>query len=207
MNADSSRGSFGARPYASVNISRRDLGADPGPLRRREDACHARAPSAALTSADPPGDGDLEGRRVLGPRERLAQLGRGGLPWPRRRPSVRSAVIWSALGCRPSANSDAIWSAVTSWPTAMSTSASADPAHRPGDLAALAVVVRQPGVLLVGRIQGSDLPGQVRIPVPGGQLVDRHHDPLSTDPPSYWTWFSELFSSNFCSNTGPAGGG
>ena len=57
----------------------------------------------------------------------------------------------------------------------------------PGGLATLGVVVGQAGVPAVGRIQHGDLPGQVGIPVPGGQLVDRHHTPVSTTPPSGWT--------------------
>ena len=56
-----------------------------------------------------------------------------------------------------------------------------------GGLPTLGVVVGQGGVPAVGRIQHGDLPGQVRIPIPGGQLVERHHTPVSTTPPSGWT--------------------
>ena len=131
MNEDSSRGSFGARPYASANISR------PTSVRIRARSAAARtvsreAPRATLTSA---------ARRATAIWKAGVSSGRGnGLPssiadafsFDEAPILIRSAVIWSALGCRPSANRDAIWSAVTSCPARMSTSASAEPVHRPG---------------------------------------------------------------------------
>ena len=50
--------------------------------------------------------------------------------------------------------------------------AGADP--HPGRLAALGVVRRQTGMTFLGRIQRSDLPGQIVIPGPGGELVEAH---------------------------------
>jgi hypothetical protein len=44
----------------------------------------------------------------------------------------------------------------------------------PGRLTPFGVVRRQPGVSLVGRVQGSDLPGQIVITGPGGELVHAH---------------------------------
>ena len=49
----------------------------------------------------------------------------------------------------------------------------ADP-HARG-LALLGVVGRQPGVALLGGVHRSDLPGQVVVPGPGGELVQTHH--------------------------------
>ena len=46
---------------------------------------------------------------------------------------------------------------------------------RAGGFAAGGVVRRQPDVAFVGGIQRGDLPGQVVIPRPGGQLLDAHH--------------------------------
>ena len=46
------------------------------------------------------------------------------------------------------------------------------PARR---LALLLVVARQPGLPDLGRVVGRDLPGQVRVPAPGGELVQSHH--------------------------------
>ena len=46
------------------------------------------------------------------------------------------------------------------------------PARR---LALLLVVARQPGLPDLGRVVGRDLPGQVRVPAPGGELVKSHH--------------------------------
>ena len=131
MNDDSSRGSFGARPCASVNISR------PTSVRIRARSAaartvSARSPLATLTST---------ARRATAIWKAGVSSGRGnGLPSSvaaacavgEAPAAARSSVILSALGCRPSANSDAIWSAVTPCPAVMSTSANADPAHRPG---------------------------------------------------------------------------
>ena len=50
--------------------------------------------------------------------------------------------------------------------------AGADP--HPGRLTPFGVVGRQPGVTFLGRVQRSDLPGQVVIPGPGGELVEAH---------------------------------
>ena len=48
----------------------------------------------------------------------------------------------------------------------------------PGRLAPLGVVRGEPGASLVGRIHGSDLPGQIVITRPGGELVQAHgHTP------------------------------
>lgn len=52
-----------------------------------------------------------------------------------------------------------------------------------GGLALLRVVRRQPGVALLGGVHRSHLPGQVLVPVPGGQLVQTHHTRL-TGPPT-----------------------
>jgi hypothetical protein len=57
----------------------------------------------------------------------------------------------------------------------------------PGGLALLRVVVAQAGVALVGRVRRRDLPGQVGVPVPGGELVQRHHTPVSAAPSLSWT--------------------
>jgi hypothetical protein len=60
---------------------------------------------------------------------------------------------------------------------------SVDPVHagadpQPGGLTPFGVVGRQPGVTLLGRVQCRDLPGQVVIPRPGGELVHTHgHSP------------------------------
>ncbi len=56
----------------------------------------------------------------------------------------------------------------------------ADP-HARG-LALLRVVGRQPGVALLGGVHRSHLPGQVLVPVPGGQLVQTHHTRLTGAP-------------------------
>jgi hypothetical protein len=50
--------------------------------------------------------------------------------------------------------------------------AGADP--HPRRLTAFGVVRRQPGVTFLGRVQGSDLPGQVVISGPGCELVQAH---------------------------------
>jgi len=48
----------------------------------------------------------------------------------------------------------------------------------PGRLAPFGVVRGEPGASLVGRVQGSDLPGQIVITRPGGELVQAHgHTP------------------------------
>jgi len=44
-----------------------------------------------------------------------------------------------------------------------------------GGLPLLRVVLPETGVPALGVIERSDLPGQVRVPVPGGQLVNRLH--------------------------------
>ena len=56
----------------------------------------------------------------------------------------------------------------------------ADP-HARG-LALLRVVGRQPRVALLGGVHRSHLPGQVLVPVPGGQLVQTHHTRLTGAP-------------------------
>jgi hypothetical protein len=55
--------------------------------------------------------------------------------------------------------------------------AAAEPAAR--RLALLLVVGGQPDLASLGPVVGRDLPGQVRVPAPGGELVQRHHTPQS----------------------------
>jgi hypothetical protein len=54
-----------------------------------------------------------------------------------------------------------------------------DPVHtgtdpRPRGLASFGVIRSQPGMPLVGRIHGSDLPGQIVITRPGSELMQTH---------------------------------
>jgi hypothetical protein len=53
----------------------------------------------------------------------------------------------------------------------------AEPAAR--GLALLLVVRSEPDLAALGPVVHSDLPGQVRVPAPGGELVQRHHTPQS----------------------------
>ena len=58
----------------------------------------------------------------------------------------------------------------------------------PGRLAAFGVVRGEPSVPLVGRVQGRDLPGQVVITGPGGELVQTHrHVSLSPVTSAQWS--------------------
>jgi hypothetical protein len=59
----------------------------------------------------------------------------------------------------------------------------AGPEPPAGSLALLGVVGVQPDVTLVGRVQGSNLPRQVRVPIAGSQLVERHHTAKHTTTP------------------------
>jgi hypothetical protein len=55
----------------------------------------------------------------------------------------------------------------------------------PGRLAPFGVIRGKPAVSLVGRVQGSDLPGQIVITRPGAQLVQAHrHIPEKAIPPA-----------------------
>jgi len=76
----------------------------------------------------------------------------------------------------------------------------------PWGLPALAVVVRQAGVAALRGVERSDLPGQVRVPVPGGQLVKGHHTPVSTKPPAGSTRSRQLSWSNVLFDLGWGGG-
>ena len=53
--------------------------------------------------------------------------------------------------------------------------AAAEPATR--GLALLLVVSSEPDLAALGPVVGSDLPGQVRVPGAGGELVQGHHTP------------------------------
>jgi len=90
-----------------------------------------------------------------------------------------NVIIWariaSAFGCRPSANRAAICSSVTGSPACISDVGQSGPQPGAGGLTLLGVVVPETGVPAVGVVERSDLPGQVRVPVPGGQLVNRLH--------------------------------
>src|SRR4029453_1047094 len=68
-----------------------------------------------------------------------------------------------------------ICSAATGSPTSKpSIPAMPEPTHTPGRLAPFGVIRGEPGVPLVGRVQGSDLPGKVVVTGPGGELVQAH---------------------------------
>ena len=93
-----------------------------------------------------------------------------------------------ALGCRPSPNSAFICSRgdlVTRLDTVKGGESGAEPDA--GGFAALGVIIGQPGMALVGRVVHRNLPSQVRIPVPGGQLVQTHHNTYRRRDSPFWT--------------------
>ena len=147
-------------------VSRRDRGVD-------------RLPDRGIESSDPLGHLDPERRRIVDDLERC--------PQPHDVPEVLSSEVGAfqllepQLGQRmqPAPEQSAHLlrrHRVADVQTVDSLHAGTDP--HPGRLAPFGVVRGEPGVPLVGRVQGSDLPGQIVITGPGGELVQAHgHTP------------------------------
>ena len=143
-------------------VSRRDRGVD-------------RLPDRGIESSDPLGHLDPERRRIVDDLERC--------PQPHDVPEVLSSEVGAfqllepQLGQRmqPAPEQSAHLlrrHRVADVQTVDTLHAGTDP--HPGRLAPFGVVRGEPGVSLVGRVQGSDLPGQIVITRPGGELVQAH---------------------------------
>jgi len=178
-----------------------DVGADPGPLRGRQRR-GLRHPQGQVGLRAGPRDRDLELRGGVDDRERLTEADRCLRVRHRGGPVRAIGATADAQGVKhgrlgPRRVHDPVRVGVFALPEqgrhlvlgdlvpaaqVHVTQRGPEPLSR--GLTLLAVVVRQAGVPTVGDVQRGDLPGQVRVPVPGGQLVDGHHIPLSTKPPS-----------------------
>jgi hypothetical protein len=151
---------------------------DPGPV-RRPDRGVDRLSDRGIESNDPLGHLDPERRRIVHDLERC--------PQPHDVLEVLSneveafPLLEPQLGQRmqpaPEQGSHLLRRhRIADIQTVDSVHAGADP--HPGRLAPFGVVRGEPGAPLVGRVQGSDLPGQVVITGPGGELVQAHgHTP------------------------------
>ena len=154
MNAASSRGVAGARPYCVGEHGPADLGADPGPLRRGEGGVPG-TPRAGLACAARRATSTRNAGTVVRHGVRPAQPGR--VPGARSRPGVRPAVsicarMASALGCRPSPNRAVICASVTGPRPASRHRPGRSPTQRPGDSPCCGVVGPQAGVPAVGGV-------------------------------------------------------
>ena len=206
MNEDSSRGSFGARPYSWAEHVPAYVGADLRPFDGGQRPV-LRHPQRSVRLGTTLGDLDPERRRGVHHYERLPEP--DPLPGVRLLPGPAGLLVHHLPGDRVGVRVLAfgeqgrhlVCGHVLAGVQVDVGQGGAEPPA--GGLPALAVVVRQPGVPAVGGIHRGDLPGQVRVPVPGGQLVERHHSPVSTEPRSGWTRSRQLFSSNLCSTPEP----
>ena len=151
------------------------LGPHPRPVSRR-DRRVGRQPVARVERRDPLGHLEPERRSVV-----VDDLERR--PQPASHPDSPAAVRSgpsscccrsSASGCRPQPNKARICSAVTGSPAPDRRSRPCR--NRPTPRASRRVrCSRTPArCALLGRIQRRDLPGQIVIPRPGGQLVEAH---------------------------------
>ena len=136
MNEDSSRGSFGGRPYSCANIAR------PTSVRIRARSAAASGqsrgiPNAAFASAHAFATATRNAGAVSmtsnGRPRRIASSTSCSCADPPARLSMIRSVMASAFGCLPSPNSAAMCAGDTSSPARRSTSPNADPSHRPGD--------------------------------------------------------------------------
>ena len=147
---------------------------DPRPVSRRDRGVD-RLPDRGIERSDPLGHLDPERCRIVDDLERC--------PQPHDVPEVRSSKVGAVqllepqLGQRmqPAPEQSAHLlrrHRVADVQTVDALHAGTDP--HPRRLAPLGVVRGEPDVSLVGRVQGSDLPGQIVITRPGGELVQTH---------------------------------
>ena len=147
-------------------VSRRDRGVD-------------RLPDRRIESSNPLGHLNPKRRRIIDDLERC--------PQPHHVPEVPSSKVGAVqllqlcLGQRmqPAPKQSAHLlrrHRIADIQTVDTCHAGTDPHSR--RLAPLGVIRRQAGMTLLGRIQGSDLPGQIVITRPGGELMQTHrHTP------------------------------
>ena len=155
------------------------LGADPGPIRSRHSPVTGQ-PGRLVEGGDPFRHLDPERRHI-----RLVDLERRAQPGHRlvvphgqvRALQLPLSLLSQGMQPGPEQGPHLLRGHHVAGVEAVDTGhPRADP--DPGGFAAFGVVGRQSEMALLGGVQGGDLPGQVVIPRPGGELVDAHrHNP------------------------------
>jgi hypothetical protein len=150
------------------------LGPNPGSVSRRDRGVD-RVPDRGIESSDPLGHLDPERRRIVHDFERC--------PQPHHVLEVSSSEVRAFQLLQPQQSAHLLRRhRVADIQTVDTCHAGTDP--HPGRLAPLGVIRSQPGASLVGRVQGSDLPGQIVITRPGAELVQAHsHTPKRQSRP------------------------
>ena len=177
MNEDSSRGLPGGPAVLLGEHGPTDVGADPGPLRGRQRGVPG-GPEGGVRRDSAAGDLDPERRRGVENVVRPAQLGGGpGGPQVRRGAAQRHHLGADRVSVRVQALGEQGSHLLLGdqLPDLHVHLGQSGPQPGARGLTLLGVVVPETGVPAVRVIERSDLPGQVRVPVPGGQLVNRLH--------------------------------
>ena len=168
-------GAFGVAAVLGAEQLDRDFGADPGPVRGRDGPVTGQ-PGRLVHRGDPLRDLDPEPGHV-------ARVDAVRSAEPGHRPVVRVGQPGAVQGV-PALLGERVVTGpeqglhllggdhVAGRQPVDAGQPGADPAA--GCLALGGVVVGEAGVAFLGRVQRRDLPGQVVIPRPGGQLVQRH---------------------------------